>query len=58
MDRIFTCEECGLEINSIGYDPEENVCAICRWLRDNSNLTPEERKELRLRLTHQKRSHL
>jgi hypothetical protein len=50
MDRVFTCEDCGLKIASIGFDTKEDICAVCRWIRDNMDLTPEERKELRLRL--------
>jgi hypothetical protein len=50
MSRIFTCKDCGLEINSIGFDTKEDICAVCRWIRNNMDLTPEERKELRLRL--------
>jgi hypothetical protein len=48
--RVFTCEECGLEIHSIGAIDERNVCYVCRWISDNFNLTQEEKIELRKRL--------
>jgi hypothetical protein len=49
-NREFTCEECGLEIFSLGAIDERNVCHVCRWITDNLDLTPEERVELRKRL--------
>jgi hypothetical protein len=50
VNRVFTCEECGLEISSFGAIDERNVCHVCRWITDNLDLTQEERVELRKRL--------
>jgi hypothetical protein len=47
--RVFTCEECGLEIHTNAPD-NRNVCYVCRWITDNLGLTDEEKVELRKRL--------
>jgi hypothetical protein len=50
-DVVFVCVECGDKIHNLGFGgvPRDKTCVLCRWIRDNENLTDTERTDLRAR---------
>jgi DNA replicative helicase MCM subunit Mcm2 (Cdc46/Mcm family) len=50
QDHTFTCKDCGQEMTWL-TDPPPNtpkdICLTCAWIRENKNLTEEEKDILR-----------
>lgn len=42
----FDCIDCNYHIYSIGYHDGTPICGLCRWLRNQKNLSKEEKARL------------
>ena len=47
----FVCKDCGQEVSRLTEDPAndyaKDICLTCLWIRENKNLTEEEKDILR-----------
>jgi len=49
QDHTFICKDCGQEVTRLTDAPgvPKDICLTCAWIRENENLTEEEKEILR-----------